>query len=185
MNNRHTKIIFYLSIITTLLAVGAFIFLFKIIIDKNEHTSVVQSTLNDKMIKKQNNKELANKLAEIDNTQKTIDSYFVDPTRIDSFVEYLEKLGSPFGALVKVENFEISSGEKNILKVEISSEGTFANMMRIIKLVENAPYQTHVKQVSLVKSSDMPNQDPKILKDSDTGSIWQVNIVFNILTSAK
>lgn len=185
MNNKHTKIIFYLSIITTLLAVGAFIFLFKIIINKNEHTSVVMTTLSDKMIKKQNNKELTNKLTEIDNMQKTIDGYFVDPNHIDSFIEYLEKIGAPFGVTIKVENFEISLTEKNILVVELSSKGTFTNMMRIIKLIENAPYQTHVKKVSLVKLTDIEIQDPKAIKETSGNLLWQVNIIFSILTSAK
>ncbi len=184
MNKNHTKSIFYLSIIVTLLAVGAFAVLFKII-SKNEHTSLVLSTLDDKMIKKENSSALTSKLAEIDAIKKTIKGYFVDTTAIDSFIDYLEKLGLGFGITVKVENFEMSSVDKNILNVEISSKGTFDDMMRVTKLIENAPYQINVKRVSLAKSLAGNIEEIEGVKQPVTGTVWQLNIKFSVVTSTK
>ncbi len=175
MSKNNTKIIFFSSIITVLLSVGAFVFIFKIIANKNEHTSAVIATLNQKIINKENNSALANKITEIENTKKIIDSYFVDTNHIDTFIEYLEGLGSGFGVVTKVKNFEVLQNDKSILAVDLSSDGSFADVMRIIKLIENSPYQTRIKRVSLTKAPDTQTEV----------SLWQVNISFNILTSNK
>lgn len=185
MKKNHTKLIFYTSIIVTLLAIGAFVVIFKIIINKNEHTSIVLSTLDDKMIKKQNSSALTSRLAEIETIEKTLKGYFVDTAQIDSFIDYLEKLGLGFGTVIKVENFEMSSVDKSILNVEISSKGTFDNMMRVVKLVENAPYQIDVKKVSLVKLLGEAIEEIEGVKQVQTGPIWQLNITFSVLTSTK
>lgn len=176
MSKNSTKIIFFSSIITVLISVAVFILIFKIIANKNEHTSAIANTLNQKIINKENNKSIANRITEIENTKRIIDSYFVDTNHIDTFIEYLESLGSGFGVTTKVKNFEISQNDKSTLTVELSSNGDFDGVMRIIKLVENAPYQTHIKRISLVKVTEVNNQDI---------SSWQVNISFNILILNK
>ena len=53
-----------MSILTMLLAVGSFVFFFKVIKNKNHHTSAVLTTLQSKINKKENIETLEKKIAE-------------------------------------------------------------------------------------------------------------------------
>ncbi len=153
MKKNSTKLIFYFSIFALLLAVGVLVLFFRVIAHKNEHASAVLVTLDSKIKNKQDSETLKNKIEELDKVHETLGSYFIDATRIDSFIEYLEKLGSDVGVGIKVNDFENSLDENNVLLVELSATGKFTDVMRIIKLIENAPYQTKITKDFLTKSS--------------------------------
>jgi arginine utilization protein RocB len=167
-----------------ILSIATLFFFFKIIANKNEHTSSVLVNLANKMAKRENIDTLKKKIEEVKQTQEKINEHFVDSTKIDSFVDYLEKLGTSGSTEVKVESFELSVADKNTLQVKLSTKGTFSNVMRTMMLLENTPYQVHITNVSLNKQSGDINIDPKTGKViTTTASTWQSTISFSILTS--
>ena len=85
MFKNRTILILILSIVTTLLALGTLIFFFRMVKNKNQHTSALLTTLANKMYQKQNAQALTKKMADIEETRSTINSYFVDSKEIDSF----------------------------------------------------------------------------------------------------
>jgi Tfp pilus assembly protein PilO len=174
MRKNNTSLIFYLSILTLLLSAGAFVFFFKIIQNKNEHTATVLNTLQSKMAEKRNADELEKKIAEVKASKNVIDDYLVRPTQIDSFVDYLEKLGTTGNAAVTVKNVEISPKDKNIVIVGISINGSFSHVMQTLSLIENMPHSIHITSAYLNKQ----------VAKAGEGQQWQADITFTILSAS-
>jgi arginine utilization protein RocB len=141
-----------------ILSIATLFFFFKIIANKNEHTSSVLVNLANKMAKRENIDTLKKKIEEVKQTQEKINEHFVDSTKIDSFVDYLEKLGTSGSTEVKVESFELSVADKNTLQVKLSTKGTFSNVMRTMMLLENTPYHV-AERIRFLKSDIMLYND--------------------------
>lgn len=188
MNKNRTTFILGLSITVMIFSLGALVFLFKIIINKNQHTSATLVALANKMERKKNIDSLTKKNSEVELTQQTVNRYFVDSTKIDSFIDYLEKLGASASTEVKVQNFDIPTAKNQsnkTLMVTISSKGTFTNVMRTIELLENAPYKIHITKTTFnlqPKVTTIDEKTGKPIPDSST-PIWQALISFSILIS--
>lgn len=182
MYKSKTTIMALLSLITTLAVIGVLVFFFVIIKHKNEHTSAVLTTLENKIQKKKNIHTLSDKIAEVEPIRSTLNSYFVNPGEIDSFVGYLENLGTESGAPVKVESVEISPLTKNTIIVQISSEGDFSNVLQALALLENAPYTITIQQSYINKRMQTVTETVKGVQKSKQVPIWHSDITFTLLS---
>jgi hypothetical protein len=180
MNKTKTFISFLTSILISMIAIVTFFFFLNIIKNKNEHTSKLNLTLEDKMVKKENLNDLLKKFTEIEKTNEVVNSYFVNSSRVDLFVEYLENLGTTHGVQIKVEGIEVVPDSKN-LSVNLSAKGSFNNVMKITALLENAPFDLGIKEVYLNKMIENQSvQDGE--NNTSSPNLWEANITFNILT---
>lgn len=186
MHKNKTTIIFGLSIFIALLAIAVLIFFFRIIKNKNQHTSAVLTTLESKITKKADISTLKKKISELEDARADLDSYFVNSSRIDSFINYLEKLGAGTGASLEVKSVEVSTKEENTIIGEISISGSFVDVMQAMILVENIPYKIHVTSIYLNKNTQADSTEvtskekgkEKIIKTPT----WQADISFKILS---
>lgn len=142
----------------------------------------VMTTLENKITEKKNIDTLIKKVDHINNTNRLVESHFVDPTKIDDLVGYLESLGESQSAVLSVKSVKASEKENdNKIDVEIVIEGEFTNILKIIGFLENSLYQITIDSVYLNKNI-LPE------KDKITGSVneqflpWQTNISLNILS---
>jgi hypothetical protein len=190
MHTTHTTSVFLLSALISLIAIGTFVFFLHVIKHKNEHTSSVISSLEDKQIKKENSFALLQKTDEVEAIHQSINAYLVDPSKIDSFVEYLEGLGVVTGAKVKAQAVEISSAEKNTILIRLSIKGGFDAVMKTVALIENAPYQIHVTELYLNKSiatgvpTPAPSLNGKTPEAPAPSVVWEADLSFNVLTTS-
>lgn len=172
MKKNYTTLIFTFSIFISILSICLFIFFLKVIKNKNQHTSVVITTLEEKMKEKENAVMFTEKIAEIKSLQDSINSRFVDPNKIDIFVSYLEKIGLNLNSEVVVNNIEIQPKTKNIIIFKLSIKGTFQEVIKTITFLENIPYQINITQVYL-------NKD---IIQGQEALTWHANVSFNILS---
>lgn len=185
MKKNHTILILIFSILTTILIICLFIFFLKVIKNKNQHTSVVLTTLQEKMKEKENAMMFAEKVAEIKSLQDSLNSHFVDPNKIDTFVDYLEKIGSDLGSLVSIKSINIPPKTKNTIIFNLSITGTFEEVMRTIAFLENISYRINIIQVYLNKEIEQQAQrKPEVIVKDKIGKIptWQADVSFNILS---
>ena len=165
--------------------VGAFVYFLNIIKNKNEHTSVVLSTLNKKIKDKENINTLEKKFYEIGEIKKKVSSYIVDTAQIDTFVEYLESIGTNNNVNFVVGSVETSKLTKNSVNVKVSIIGSFEDVTRAVFILENSPYYITVNSSFINKDITLKTDDPmlqtkEIIKDTD--SSWQADISFSVLT---
>jgi len=182
MKKNHTIIILIVSIITMISVVCLFIFLLKIIKIKNENVSTIILTIEEKMEQKENANIFNEKVEEMKKIESSLNSHFVNPNQIDIFVGFLERLGMDNGGELSVNNIAIQEENTNIIDIELSIKGTFDEVMKIINLLENIPYQINITKVYLNKDiSQVVGKDGKIEKSSGV-SKWQADVSFNVLS---
>lgn len=182
MKKNKTIIIFILSILTTMLVAGLLVFFVKIIENKNKHISTVTKTIEEKLKEKENVTMFAEKISETSLLQSSINSYFVDPNKVDSFVGYLEDLDVNIGSDIVVKNIEIPPKSQNIISFKILITGTFEQIMKTITLLENIPYMINVAQVSLNKDLVQESTEVKTGTPVFTVPTWQADVSFNVLS---
>jgi hypothetical protein len=161
---------------------GVLVFFLKIIENKNQHISAVTTTLEEKMKEKENITTFAKRISEITLLQNSIDSRFIDPDKIDSFVSYLEELDSNTGADILVKNIEISPKIKNVVSFKLMISGTFQQVMRTITFLENIPYEVNITQVYLNKNISQETTEDATKPTTIPAPTWQADVSFNILS---
>lgn len=186
MKKNNTNLILIISILLFLGVLGGTVYFFKIIKNKNRHISATVNTLENKIKEKENIDVLEKKMAELGDTHKRIGSYLVDTTRIDTFVEYLEKLGTDHNVILLVKSVEVPKGEKNKLTVSIDLKGSFSDVTNIIDLLENAPYNIVLNSLSLNKVTRQEEGEEADSKNKEllpkSKFYWQANVSFNVLS---
>ena len=184
MKKTNTTAILIFSIITAILSVFLFIFLLKVIENKNQKVATILTTLEEKRIEKENAKIFSEKIAEIKLLQNSINNHFVNTNNIDTFASFLEKVGSDLGGELSIKNIEIPPETQNIINFEVSIKGTFPEVMEIITSLENIAYQIDVTQVYLNKDIQPEEMTGvKQLKPIIKIPVWQADVSFNILSS--
>jgi hypothetical protein len=156
-----------------------------VIKNKNQHTSVVLTTLQDKITEKENYRINASKIEETKLIQDSMNNYLVDKDKIDVFVGYLENIGVDFSSIVSVKSIEVSKEDSDLILVRLSVNGTFSNVINTINLIENIPYQINITKIYLNKDTRLSFQESRNTvqkqKTSKTPE-WQADISFSILS---
>lgn len=181
MRNKKTTILLIVSIIVAITVVCALVFFLRVIKNKNEHTSVVIATLEDKMRQKENALSFAEKFEEIKLLENHVTNHFVDPNKIDEFVSYLENLSGVTGASVSVKDIRVPEEGDGMMGFKLFIEGSFQGVSRTITLLENIPYQVNITQAYLNKSTPQNKNGEKEIQTS-TISTWQADVSFDILS---
>jgi hypothetical protein len=181
MSKKYTKIILIVSIFITIIVVGLFVFFFDVIKNKNEHTSKVILTLVEKIEDRENREILIGKVAELESINETIDEYFVDPKTIDTFVDYLEKLGIQNDTELVIENVEAVPKKKNEISVKVSIKGDFDHVMRVVYLLENIPYYVNLNQAYVNKEVKTTSVETEEGEKEEVSTFWQADVSFNVL----
>jgi hypothetical protein len=182
MKKNHTIIILIVSILTTISIVCLLFFLLKIIKNKNENVSSITLTIEEKMKQKENVSIFNEKVEEMKKIEFSLNEHFVNPNQIDTFVEFLERLGSENDGEVSVNNIEIPEENPNTLNIDISIKGDFNKVMRIMTLLENTTYQVSITKVYLNKDIvQNVGKDGKLEKPQGVPS-WQADVSFGVLS---
>ncbi len=186
MKNNKTNLILILSTSLLVAFIVFFFYFFNVIKNKNKHTSVVISTLTEKISEKEKLSVLEKKMAELGDINKKINNYLVNPSNIDSFVEYLENTGLNNGVELIVKSVEIEKTEKNKILISVYMTGSFSNVIKVISLLENAPYNIKINSLSLMKEieKNVIDSTAKNIKGviPVIKSTWQSSITFSVLS---
>lgn len=181
MKKNKVKIILGSSILALLLSVGTFIFVFNVIRNKNEHTSVVLANLENKILEKENKDMLIRKLSQVEDTHKVIDSYLVDKAKADSFVDYIENLRLKTKTDITVKSVDVPADKPHIINMNISIKGKFTSVMQTIDILENIPYKIHIAHIYMNKdlSTKQDLQKTKVVEIPT----WQADVSFSVVSS--
>lgn len=183
MNKLKTNLFLISSVVALLASASVMVFFFKIIQNKNEHTSNVLSVMEEKILRKNNKDAILEKFNEINEKHEVINSYFVDQAHMDIFVEYLEKIGVDSGVDLSVKSIEVAKKEKNTVYVKTSFSGKLQNVMNTVALIENAPYQIRATSFYLNKDTDLvqtTKTEKPLIKEP---TIWKADLMFSVLSS--
>jgi len=173
MKNKSTIFILSLSILLAIFISGLFFYILETIKDKNQQASTIVASLEDKMKQKENSIFFADKMSEIKAIQDSIDAYFINPDKIDIFVDFLENSGVKFGSEIKVNSIDIPTKTKELILFKVTITGSFQSVMDNISFIENMPYQIKVTSINLNSETLNQEQAPG----------WRADMIFTILSN--
>ncbi|MFA6355184.1 MAG: hypothetical protein WCW65_02040, partial [Candidatus Paceibacterota bacterium] len=122
-------------------------------------------------------------------TNKKIDSYIIETSKVYLFVEYLENLGIENNVDLVVNSVDVLKTEKNKISVNLNITGDFTNIMKSIATLENSPYNITMTSSYLNKeifvqdnTEDLKNNLDNKNTQSSIKPSWYVNLKFNVLS---
>lgn len=180
MEKNNTNLILTFSIILFILVTSFFVYFFKIIKNKNNHTSAVVIALEKKIADKENINTLTQKMDELLNTNKKINGYLVETSKVYIFVEYLENLGVENNVELVVDSVDIPKNEKNKILATLNIIGNFSDVMKTIDTIENSPYNITMSSSYISKEIILSDNTQKLPISTQTS--WQVNLKFSVLS---
>lgn len=181
MKKNKINIMLIVSVFFLVLLISLLVYLLNVIKNKNIHTSVVVATLDKKNIDKENINNLRKKITEFENTNNKIGSYIVDTASIDTFVEFLEKIGVDNKVDLFFNGVDIPKNEKNKISVRLSIKGYFPNIMKTIVSLDNSRYYMNITSSYINKIINDNNQTINgQINQEDT--LWQADLVFVVLS---
>lgn len=151
MKKNTTNLILIISTILLFVFLATFVYVLNIIKNKNNHSSVVSSTLAKKIIEKGEIRTLEKKMSELKEIDNKIAGFFVNTSRIDTFVEYLENIGVDNNVVMTVNSVDSLKNDKTKVIVGLNMTGDFSNLMKIIAILENSPYYVKISSSYLNK----------------------------------
>ncbi len=137
-------------------------------------------SLEEKINQKEKAIMFSEKSLEIKDLQNSINNYFIDTKKIDTFVNYLEDLGIGIGSEVIVKEILTPEKTDSIIEFQILIKGNFDQVTKTVFLLENIPYQIEIGQVYYNKDIERDIGDEK--KDLITKAMWQADVSFSILS---
>jgi Tfp pilus assembly protein PilO len=187
MKTKKTNLILVISILTFLIVIVFFVYFLRIIKNKNNHISAVMTTLENKITEKRNLNVLEKKRMEMDGIHKRIGGFLVNTASIDTFVEYLEGVGFDNNVELTVKGIDVPKNEKNKININLDMRGSFQDVMKVVALLENAPFNIIISSTFLNKEeSTYINPSIEISKNKElplpAKSLWQANVSFSVLT---
>ncbi len=185
MKKDKTNLIFIVSVLISLMLLSFLISFFKVIQNKNRYTSNVLATLSNKIVSRDNDEILTEKFSELKSINNKISNYFIEPEKINLFINYLEELGTNNNTKLVVKNAEIPSNKKDTILVKVSISGTFNNVIKVIYLLENSPFYINLTQAFVnedIQPTTPDNSKTNIKKSIPT---WQADVSFSVLSLSK
>lgn len=167
------------AIIFTLVAGGAYAFLF--IVMKNK-TKATAELLEKTEVLSGKESRMMSAITTLKNESANIEklsSHFIKGGEIGEFAEKLEDLGRQSGTTLTLESIDPGVTEKTVefLSFRIKATGKFADIQRLLVLLENFPGKLEWKTVRLVRdissSQQVATTTKKIVSQSP---IWNVEV---------
>ncbi len=187
MNQTRSNFIFILSVATALLCAGTVFFFVHVIRNKNEHSSDALATLEEKIEEKSDISTVHKKTAQIQATQQMVTSHFVDPNKINAFVDYLGVFGTNTNTQVTVKDIKLAPKDKNSIITSIAITGAFGDVEKAIALLENDTYQIHITSITFGQNTMTPTAPVPTVKGAvpPPPSLpgWEADISFTVLSS--
>ena len=147
MNKKFTIFTLIILAIVAILSIVFVVFIYRDIQKKNEDASLILGSIEQKSVSKEEVNSLVKKNAEAAATEKTINGFFVNKADIVTFVNYMESLGMDSSVEVSVKNVEVVERDKNKISVSLSTRGKYEDTMKLLELLDNAPYYIHITKV--------------------------------------
>lgn len=157
-----------------LLALYSYVFLD--IKSKNEHTALLSEEIAT-MTREQGELDNLKKTVAFTETQRSeLSTHFVDGSNPAPFLDAIEKLGTPSGAVVTITSVEQPKQGSSLL-VSFLATGNFDSIYRLVRLLENVPYKIKIEKVFLSKNPSA-QVDAKIPARQE----WTANITFTLIS---
>lgn len=160
--NKKTLTLLGTSIVFALVGGGSYAFLFFAIKNKTESASVISEKIDELSGRESRIASSVSILRKEDANIKKITEYFFKENEVVVFIKKIEALGPQSGTKLTLHSFDPGYTEKTVpfLNFRIVATGKFADIQRLIVLIENFPGKFEWKTVRLTLDSSQATEAP-------------------------
>lgn len=187
---KRTYIIFFTSLIAAIVAILVFFYIFNLIKNKNDNSSKMLSEIQQKNDQKDNISTLQKTVNDVKEKEAHLSSYLVHSNLLNQFISFLENEGASVNVPVEVVSVSTPTDIKNSIQVEIKGKGSFEHVMRLLSLIENAPYQIKIQHSYINKvidsgavSSVVTTSTTTVKPVSTAESMFEINLAFDVVST--
>lgn len=163
--NKKTLALLGTATILALVGGGVYAFLFFAIKNKTEATSVISEKIDELSGRESRIASSVLVLRKEDANIKKIKEYFFKENEVVAFTKKIEALGTQSGTKLTLQSLEQGYTEKTVpfLNFRIVATGKFADIQRLLVLLENFPGKLEWKTVRLSLDSPQTTEMPTIV----------------------
>lgn len=175
--NKKTLILLGAGVALTLAAGGSYTFLFFDMKDKTEATSVSSEKIAELSGKESRLASSVSVLRRENANIENVSAYFFNESDIVTFTKKIEALGPQSGTTITIESLDKGVTEKTVpfLNFRIKATGKFADVIRLLVLLENFPGKFDWKTVRLVRDTDTASTASSTQKNTVKDPVWSVD----------
>ena len=149
-------------------AAGFVFFAFRFISSKNLKAVELSTSIQEKINQQENLTKFKKVIQETNEKNALLKSYIVEQDRIDQLVTFLETKGDSVNVPIQIKNVDVSTTKQNTISLSFDGEGTFANVMNLVWIMENLPYSVNIDSLSI---------------SSDSSGKWKLNMKLDVTSN--
>lgn len=179
--NKKILILLGTALSITLALGGAYLFLFFTLKNKTEASATLLEKIEELSGRESRIASSVSVLKKESINIEKVSAYFFKETEVVAFAKKIEALGAQSGTTLTIESLDQGYTEKTVpfLNLRIKATGTFANISRLLFLIDNFPGKIEWKTVSLsggTGASVSAAVDDKNVKITSSAPEWQASV---------
>jgi hypothetical protein len=164
MKNKVKKNLLIVPILFLLIAIAAFLFLYREIKNNTKTTNELSASLQTEVLKRNEIKTLNNYFQSIETEKAELETHFIQSSNVVPFLDTLENLASRVATKTEVSSINVAKDNTGLV-VEMKNTGTFPQIYKFITLLENAPYELEFLSVDMHKFTGQNNPEENVGAD--------------------
>jgi hypothetical protein len=171
MNSKKTKIILLISLILFVGVTTFFVFVhIKIREVKSESVLIGQRIIENRRSVATFD-SLKKNISDIEASSEKIDSFFIKKDEVVSFLDTLESLASTTNTKISIQTVSDKKVAPmgSVIVVGLNAQGSYSNIHKLIRLLEEMPYQTEIQNINLSSENGADNKN-------QAANYWSANI---------
>lgn len=176
------------ALLFTLVAGGAYAFLFVAMKNKTQATAELSAKIGEISGKESRVASAMSTLKDEAPNIEKLSTYFIKESEIVAFTKKIEELGPQSGTELSIVSLEPGLTEKTVpfLSLRIKATGEFADVARLLVLLENFPGKFEWKTVRLVLGESAPTPETATpAKVAPLAPQWMVEVFLTAMNFTK
>lgn len=179
--NKKTLILLGTAVALTLALFSAYAFLFFVMKDKTESTSLLSERIDELSGRESRISSSVSILRRESANIDKLSAFFFKENEIVPFTKKIEALGAQSKTTLTIEALDQGYTEKTVpfLNLRIKAVGKFDDVERLLVLLENFPGKLEWKTVQLVRDTEPTAQTDagvKVLKPASSAPLWRAEV---------
>lgn len=184
------KQVFFTALVASVLIVGAYVYTFVLILDKNRQVSEFSASVQNLTEQKNNLISLKDRAKNTEKERSQIDSYFVSQNGVVAFLNRIQSLAEENGldmavSSVAIGDSPISPDIFEIIKLSFTCIGEWSDAYRFMSLIDVMPLRIFVDNAGVEVLADIDTLDNASLsskkKATSSRPLWKASFDLRVM----
>ena len=175
MQNNFPKIPLFLSILFLVIFAFTFFFFLGVIDNNNKESQTIESEWQKETMKSSEMKMLDYSIKIIEDEKIQLETHFAQSSDIVPFLDTIDELAGDVSVKAEFVSVNILKDHTGLM-VQVKSLGTFSNLYKFIKLLENSPYELEFISIEIHRQTEL-DADNKNVKIPEWNGLFKIKLL--------